>query len=222
MEKLTDSHKFTLWRGKLQTNGLDIHGIEEIYSRRNGQGEILFSLLMTDATTPEGDKIPPICFLKGEVVCVLVCLIERKSRDKYLLLVKQRRICDGSHTYEHPAGMLDSESDPAAVAAREVYEETGIVIPKEELIRLLNHPCYPSTGTSDEAMYFFYCEIELSLNEINAYHNKAMGVESDHERITTFVAPFAEGHHLITNTNGILLDYLYLKEIGDWELIKDL
>lgn len=222
MEKLTESHKYKLWRGKLEASGLDIHAIEEIYSRRKSDGEILFSLLMTDATTPEGDKIPPICFLKGEVVCVLICFIEKQTRDKYLLLVKQRRICDGSHTYEHPAGMLDSESDPAAVAAREVHEETGIEVAKEDLTRLLNHPCYPSTGTSDEAMYFFFCEIELTLEEIKAYHNQKMGVESEHERITTYVAPFVEGHRLITNTNGILLDFLYLKDVGDWELMKQL
>lgn len=222
MEKLSESHKYKLWRGKLEASGLDIHGIEEIYSRRKSDGEILFSLLMTDATTPEGDKIPPICFLKGEVVCVLICFIEKQTREKYLLLVKQRRICDGSHTYEHPAGMLDSESDPAAVAAREVHEETGIEVAREDLTRLLNHPSYPSTGTSDEAMYFFFCELELSLEVIKSYHNQAMGVESEHERITTYVAPFVEGHKLITNTNGILLDFLYLKEVGDWELMKQL
>ena len=221
-EKLADSHKYQLWRKKLEANGLDIHGIEEIYSRRKDDGEILFSLLMTDATTPEGDKIPPICFLKGEVVCVLICFVEVTSREKYLLLVKQRRICDGGYTYEHPAGMLDSESDPAAVAAREVHEETGIEVPKEELTRLLNHPCYPSTGTSDEAMYFFYYEMVLPKIKIMAYHEQNMGVESEHERITTYVAPFAEGHRLITNTNGILLDYLYLKEIEDWPLLKEL
>jgi len=221
-EKLTDSHKYKIWRKKLEANGLDIHNIEEIYSRRKGDGEILFSLLMTDATTPEGDKIPPICFLKGEVVCVLICFIEVTTREKYLLLVKQRRICDGGYTYEHPAGMLDSESDPAAVAAREVHEETGVEVAKEKLTRLLDHPCYPSTGTSDEAMYFFYYEIELPEAKIMAYHEQKMGVESDHERITTHVVPFMEGHRLITNTNGILLDYLYLKEVGDWELLKEL
>ncbi len=221
-EKLTDSHKYQLWRGKLEAHGLDIHGIEEIYSRRKGDGEILFSLLMTDATTPEGDKIPPICFLKGEVVCVLICLIDAGSGEKYLLLVKQRRICDGGYTYEHPAGMLDSESDAAAVAAREVHEETGIELAKEDLTRLLSHPCYPSTGTSDEAMYFFFCEITLPKEKIMQYHDQNMGVASDHERITTSVLPFVEGHRLITNTNGILLDYLYLKETGDWDLLKTL
>lgn len=221
-EKLTDSHKYQLWKSKLETSGLVVHQIEEVFSRRNGHGDILFSLVMTDATTPEGDKIPPICFLKGEVVCVLVCFIEKESREKYLLLVRQRRICDGSLTYEHPAGMLDSESDAAAVAAREVQEETGISISPDKLTRLLDKVGYPSTGTSDEAMYFYYCELELSQEEINSYHDQAQGVHSDHERITTYVAPFVEGHRLITNTNNILLNYLYLKEVEDWELMKKL
>lgn len=221
-EKLTESHKYQLWADKLVKNGLDVHSVEEVYSRRKGNGEILFSLLMTDATTPEGDKIPPICFLKGEVVCVLICFVDKDTREKYLLLVKQRRICDGSHTYEHPAGMLDSENDPAAVAAREVQEETGITVAKEQLTRLLDYVCYPSTGTSDEAMYFYFCELELSAEEIQSYHDNHQGVESDHERITTYVAPFVEGHKLITNTNGILLDYLYLKEVQDWDLLKQL
>ncbi len=177
---------------------------------------------MTDALTPEGDKIPPICFMKGEVVSVLVCFIDSESHEKYLLLVKQRRICDGSLSYEHPAGMLDSESDAAAVAAREVQEETGITVQQSQLHRLLDRVCYPSTGTSDEAMYFFYCELELSATEIARYHNQAQGVVSDHERITTHVVPFVEGHQLITNSNGLLLNYMYLKEKGDWDLLAKL
>jgi len=221
-EKLVDSHKYNLWKGNLEKNGLDIHGIEEVYSRRNHNGEILFSLLMTDATTPEGDKIPPICFLKGEVVCVLICFIDKATREKFLLLVRQRRICDGSLTYEHPAGMLDSESDAASVAAREVFEETGIAIPKENLVRLNKDPFFPSTGTSDEAMYLFYSEFELTAQEIKSYDNQTGGLESDHEFITTHVVPFTEGHTLITNVNGILLNYMYLKHVEDWEMLKKL
>ena len=149
-ENLTDSHKYNLWRSRLAANGLDIHRVDELYTRHNGHGEVLFSLVYTDATTPEGNKIPPICFLKGEVVSVLVCFIDVESREKYLLLVQQRRICDGSMTYEHPAGMLDSESDAASVAAREVFEETGIAIEKSQLVSVNREPFYPSTGTSDE------------------------------------------------------------------------
>jgi ADP-sugar diphosphatase len=219
-EELTDSHKFNLWKSRLEKNGMDVHRVDELYSRRNGKGEVLFSLLYTDATTPEGNKIPPICFLKGEVVCVLVCFIDSVTKEKYLLLVRQRRICDGSLTYEHPAGMLDSERDAAEVAAREVWEETGIQVRKDQLIALHEEPYYPSTGTSDEAMYLFYCELELTQEQIQSYHNQSQGLLSDHEYIETFVVPFAEGHRLITNINGILLDYMYLKSVGDWELLK--
>lgn len=221
-EKLIDSHKFNLWKGRLEKSGLDVHRVDELYSRRNGKGEVLFSLLYTDATTPEGDKIPPICFLKGEVVCVLICFIEVETREKFLLLVRQRRICDGSLTYEHPAGMLDSESDAASVAAREVFEETGINIPKEQLVALNKEPYFPSTGTSDEAMYLFYSEIELTAEQIASYHNQTQGLISDHEYITTHVVPFIEGHKLITNVNGILLDFMYLKDVEDWALLKQL
>ena len=221
-EVLVDSHKYNLWRNKLVANGLDIHRIDELYTRYNGHGEVLFSLLYTDATTPEGNKIPPICFLKGEVVSVLICLVDEVTKEKFLILVQQRRICDGSLTYEHPAGMLDSESDASAVAAKEVFEETGISVLKNQLIRLQNDVCYPSTGTSDEAMYFFYCELLLSAEQIASYDNKIQGMLSEHEHIKTFVVPFAEGHRLITNSNGILLDFLYLKDVEDWELMKRL
>jgi ADP-sugar diphosphatase len=193
-QKLVDAHKYNLWKDRLLSSGMDIHHVDELYTRHNGHGDVLFSLVYTDATTPE----------------------------KYLILVRQRRICDGSLTYEHPAGMLDNERDAAAVAAREVFEETGIAVEKNMLIALNENPCFPSTGTSDEAMYFFYCELVMTKKEIDAYHNQTHGMLSEHEYIETFVVPFAEGHNLITNSNGILLDFLYLKAVDDWELMKKL
>lgn len=141
-QNVLDSHKFNLWKGRLLKNGLNIHQIDEKFTRHNHKGEALFSLLMLDATTPEGDKIPPICFLKGEVLCVLVCLIDELTKEKYLLLVRQRRVCDGSLTYEHPAGMLDSESDAYKVAAKEVWEETGIEVTQNQLIKLMDEPAF--------------------------------------------------------------------------------
>jgi 8-oxo-dGTP pyrophosphatase MutT (NUDIX family) len=149
-------------------------------------------------------------------------LIDEKTKEKYLLLVKQRRICDGSLTYEHPAGMLDSESDAYKVAAKEVWEETGIELTQSQLVQLLDFPAYPSSGTCDEAMYYFYCEIELPKEKISSYDDQFMGEASEHERITTCVLPFVEGHRLINNVNGLLLNFLYLKAVGDWELMKSL
>jgi 8-oxo-dGTP pyrophosphatase MutT (NUDIX family) len=223
LEKLEDAHKFKLWKSNLIANGLKINKIDEHYTRRRYNGEVLFSLLMLDAETPEGDKIPPICFLKGEVVCVLICLINNETKAKNLLLVKQRRIAEGGFTYEHPAGMVDGTMTPLAIAIQEVREETGLEISENHLIDLSPAKrVFPSTGTSDEAIYLYAAEIEMTTEEIAAMNNKEMGTDYEFERITTHVVPFVEGHRMINNTNALLLDYIYLTKVGDFELLKEL
>ncbi|AWV98240.1 NUDIX domain-containing protein [Arcticibacterium luteifluviistationis] len=222
-EKLKDAHKFKLWKSHLEKSGLIINNVEEVYTRRRYNGEVLFSTLMLDATTPEGDKIPPICFLKGEVVCVLICLIDDANDEKYLILVKQRRIAEGGYTYEHPAGMVDGTQTPEAISIQEVREETGIEITQEQLINLSpDKRLFPSTGTSDESMYLFAAELRMSKAKIDSYENKEMGTDYEFERITTHIFPFKEGHSLISNTNGMLLNFLYLKHVQDFELLKSL
>ena len=221
MEKLEEAHKFKLWKSHLLRNGMKISNIEEVYSRRNHNGEVLFSLLMLDAETPEGHKIPPVCFLKGEVVTVLVCLIDQHTREKYLVLVRQRRIAEGGLTHEHPAGMVDNTQTPTEVAVREVFEETGISIGENQLRPVLQQKrLFPSTGTSDECMYLFFTELQLSKAEIMALGDRKTGI--DDENITTVILPFEEAHRRINNTNCILLSLAYLKEVEDWELLKKL
>jgi len=222
-ESLKNAHKFKIWKANLQTNGLKINNIKEIYTRHRYNGEALFSLVMLDANTPEGDKIPPICFIKGEVVCVCIVLIDKKTKEKYLLLVKQRRIAEGGFTYEHPAGMVDGTKTPLEIAVMEVKEETGIIVTENDLINLSpKKRLFPSTGTSDEAMYFYFCEITLDKTEIETFENKEMGSEYEFERITTHIYPFVEGHHKINNSNGLLLNYLYLSYIKDFETLKQI
>ncbi|UBM58573.1 NUDIX domain-containing protein [Marinilongibacter aquaticus] len=222
-EKLEEAHKFKLWKSHLEANGLDIHEVQEVFTRRRYNGEVLFSVLMLDASLPEGDKIPPICFLKGEVVCILVCLIDKDTKEKYLLLVKQRRIAEGGFTYEHPAGMVDADKTPLEIAVQEVREETGIHIQANQLIDLSPEKrLFPSTGTSDEAMYLFALELEMSKAEIMAYHNQEQGTDYEYERITTHVLPFAEAHARISNTNGLLQNFLYLKACRDFDLMEKL
>lgn len=222
-EKLEEAHKFKTWKKNLENNGLEIHKVEEKHTRHRYNGEILFSTLLLDATTPEGDKIPPICFLKGEVVCILMVLIDDLTSEKYLILVKQRRIAEGGYTYEHPAGMVDNTKSPSEIAVQEVKEETGLEITENNLINLSpSKRLFPSTGTSDEAMYFFACELKMSKAKIESYNNREMGTEYEFERITTHVVPFTEGHKMINNTNGLLLNYLYLSQVKDWKLMQDL
>lgn len=213
-ESLTDSHKFNLWKQNLETNGLTINGIEEIYTVNRGNGEVLFSLLKLDAHSPEGDKIPPICFLKGEVISILICLIDQESKEKFLLLVRQRRICNGGDLYETVAGMVDLNDDPLEVARREAEEESGIVLKLENIQPLNKEPYYVSTGTSDEAIYFFYVEKELDREAIFRYHDKKMGMISEHESIVTHIATIPEALQLIKNTSSLLNVHLYLAAIA--------
>lgn len=222
-ELLEESPKYKLWKSNILKNGLEIKGVEEVYTRHRYNGEVLFSLLMLDAITPEGDKMPPICFLKGEVVCVIIILIDESTLEKYLLLVKQRRIVEGGYTYEHPAGMVDGTTSPLDIAVQEVKEETGVIITQNDLINLSpSKRLFPSTGTSDEAMYFYYCEIKLSKDKILALENNDLGTEYEFERISTHIFSFEEGHNLINNTNGLLLNYLYLNAVQDFELLTKL
>ncbi len=222
-EKVEDSPKFKLWKKHLLANGLTIHKVEEKFTRHRYNGEVLFSTLLLDASTPEGQKIPPICFLKGEVVSMLICLIDENSLEKYLLLVKQRRITEGGFTYEHPAGMVDADAAPKAIAIKEIQEETGLKIHENEIKELGNgQRFFPSTGTSDEAMYFYYCELKMPLQEILAINNQEHGAQYEQENISTHVFKFEEGHRKITNTNGLLLNYLYLNEIEDYQTLKKL
>ncbi len=219
-EALQDAPKFRFWKGQMEANGLKINDIKDHYVRYRHNGEVLFAMLEIDADTPEGDKIPPALFLKGHAASVLVCLIDEDTKEKFAVLVKQRRIADGSHTYEHPAGMVDASDAPDEVAARELGEEIGLTATADELTKLNPKLWFPSTGTSDEAMHFFYIEKEMSREEIMAYHLKNMGNQSEFERITSVVATLPEAHKLVTNVNGLLIHFLYLKHVGDYETMK--
>jgi len=220
MEQLHDAPKFKFWKKQLELNGLTIHKISDHFIRRRHNGEVLFAMLTVDADTPEGDKIPPVCFLKGHAASVLVCLIDEQTDEKFVVLVRQRRISDGSQTYEHPAGMVDVDDDPTDTAAREVGEEIGLQITPDELTKLNPRLWYPSTGTSDEAMHYYFVEKTMPRDEIMRFHLKKMDSESELERITSVIATIPEAHKLVNNVNGLLIHFLYLQKVGDYETMK--
>ncbi len=219
-EPLQDSPKFRFWKSQMEANGMKINEVNDFYIRRRHNGEVLFAMLEVDADTPEGDKIPPALFLKGQAVSMMVCLIDKDTRQKFVVLVKQRRIADGSQTYEHPAGMVDASDLPDEVAARELEEEIGLTVTAAELTKLNSQVWHPSTGTSDEGMHFFYIEKEMSRDDIMSFHLKNMGNQAEFERITSVVATIPEAQKLITNVNGLLLNFLYLNHVGDYETMK--
>lgn len=211
MEKLQDSLKYRLWAKSLKENGLTVNGIEEKAIVRRGNGEVLFAFLTVDAKDQNGRAIPSAVLLRGHFVSVVTCLKDKDTGKRYFLLVKQRRVATGGFFYEHPAGMCDNEVDPLYVAVKEVEEETGLKIRKEQIFLLWDSMLFSSPGLLDEAGYFYGCEVELSHSEIEMFKDKLMGEEHEHEYIQTFVCPMEEASKYLQNANGILSIMLFQK-----------
>ena len=223
-QPLNDARKYKTWRDQLAQNQIQVNGVQELHVQRaDKDGSVLYALLNVDADTPEGNSLTPICFLKGDAVSMLVVLLDEQTDDKYVLLVKQRRVCDGSELYEHPAGMIDDDDDsPAGVAARELGEEAQLAVSPDELKPLFDKSLFSSTSTSDEALHFFYLERRMPLADIQALDGQLTGEESENEHTQLHIATLPDAHRLIRNIHGVMSHLQYLKLIGDFETLKQL
>ncbi len=213
MQTLEEAHKYQEWHKLLLENGLKINSIKPLHLVHKGKGELLFALIHIDAQDADGQKVLPIAMLRGHFVTVVTCLISKETGKKHLLLVKQRRIANGAVSFEHPAGMCDSETNPRKVALKEVQEETGLEIADSQLFMLSDKLLYSSPGLLDEGGYFFGCDVVLPQNEIDAFHNKNTGALGENEFIQTYICPLEEAIPLFNNTNGLLAQMLYLQNM---------
>jgi 8-oxo-dGTP pyrophosphatase MutT (NUDIX family) len=170
-------------------------------------------MIKMDAVTSEGQKVLPIALLRGNFVSVCTALVEEETGKEFFLLVAQRRVADGAVHYEHPAGMMDSETDPYNVAVKEVEEETGLEISRGDLQLFNEELWYSSPGLLDEGGYFFGVRITLPAETIRSYHGKSAGDGGEHEFIQTYIATYEESMRLIKNTNGLLNAMLFKEKM---------
>ncbi|MCS7077714.1 MAG: NUDIX domain-containing protein [Bacteroidia bacterium] len=210
-QSLEHALKFKQWKATLEKNGIQFNNIQPLHLIHKPNGELIFALLNIDAQDEQGQKLLPIVLLRGNFVSVLTCFISQETGKKFLLLVKQYRVSNGEISYEHPAGMCDSENDPYKVAIKEVEEETGLMLKKENLVLLNKKMYYTSPGLLDEGGYFFYCEITLPQSEIDQYQDKKTGDLNEHEHIQTCVVPIEDAPKLMTNIPALLNYYLYIQ-----------
>ena len=80
-----------------------------------------------------------------------------ENKDK-VVLVRQYRYPLGGYVYEFPAGLVEPGEDMLSAAAREMYEETGLVFtPKEG--GSYSRPFFTTIGMTDESCgtVFGYC-----------------------------------------------------------------
>lgn len=191
--------KIVAWKKSLTDNGCTIKKIEPLNIYLRPKGELLFALLKADIITPEGNKIPPIIFLRGHACIIVPLLINKKSKEERLLMVHQRRIASGALTLEFPAGMLDREiKNPPGVAVKELKEETGLDISEDLLFPLSEGPLYASPGASDEGIYYYGCNIELDDKEYRTFEGRIMGDNSENEYIQVTLKTREEARKQIT------------------------
>ncbi len=206
---MKDSIKYQHWLKRLESEGLTVRSVEELQTIRSPRGNVLFSMLRIDAVDADGVALLPIAVLRGHFVSVLTWFVDSASGERFMLLVKQRRVATGGWFYEHPAGMCDEDTDPIAVAVKEVKEETGLEIGPGDVVRLNDGLLYSSPGLLDEGGYFFFCEVKTDRNVIDGFRNRQTGAADESEFIHTVVLTEAEALPLLHSTSSLLNYYLY-------------
>jgi hypothetical protein len=104
---------------------------------RFGPRGIGFVKLRAEIKNSKNESLPGVAFLRGGSVAILMILRPSDSKnERWVVMTEQPRIPAGSLTFmEIPAGMIEGQSFIGA-AADEIEEETGLVIPKTELLDL--------------------------------------------------------------------------------------
>lgn len=147
-----------------------------------------FIKFVAGVSDTNGKFIPGIVFMRGGAVGMLPVLTCKGK--KYTVLTVQPRVPSGRFDFvEIPAGMLDGSGNFGGVAAKELKEELGMVVPQESLIDLTDFAGYGggifvSPGGTDETLRLFAFEQEVTEEELASYEGKCTGVLEEGEQIT--------------------------------------
>ena len=166
-----------------------------------------------------GIRIPGICFLRGGAVSILV-LLECEG-ETYIILTRQPRVPVGSDgLLELPAGMLDGSGAFAGVAAKELAEETGIVLKAEDLVDLTAltnklegalpyDGMLPSAGGCDEFLRLLFHKRTVTRAELDAMRGKATGLIEEGEVIVLDIVRYADAWKVCRDSKLLSSMFLY-------------
>ena len=168
---------------------------QEMGTRQTQQEKTLTLEILNAETKQINDAhIPSIVFMRGGSVAILIKL-SAPSGMAFSILVTQPRVPIGKFAIaELPAGMVDSSNNFAGAAAKEIEEETGLIINSSSLQDLTNEyeydRVYPSCGGCDEFMKFYYYEASMSDEAIMKMKGKCTGAYDEGENIKVMLVPF--------------------------------
>lgn len=120
---------------------------------------------------------------------VVIVLVYHREREQYLM-VEQYRPPVKCRVLEHPAGLMDKGETPEEAALRELHEETGVIVQKDDLIDL--GVVFSGVGMTDEEVHIYAVEID-SGTVIERPDIK--GAEVEHRLVTKWVSE--EDLHLV-------------------------
>ncbi|KAJ2616333.1 hypothetical protein H4S08_000827 [Coemansia sp. RSA 1365] len=222
---------------RVVVNKISIQSVDEFRS-----GKIGFLKFVADATHyPEKKRVPGVVFLRGGAVAILLILRTPSSlvhqqkqpvpsfKDTdYVVLTEQPRLAVPDFGLcELPAGMLDgSTGEFSGTAAREIQEETGLVVKHKDLIDLTPPDSgvagssgglrgfYPSAGGCDEFIRLFACEKHVSEDELSQLRGKLSGLREDGEFITLRLVRLCDLWKNCRDMNAPAAAYLWDRHIN--------
>lgn len=154
---------------------------------------------MIDATVSyNGTPVPGAAFLRGGAVAILTMIKDATSNNMYVVNTIQPRVPGSDAQCEEiPAGMIDSANNFAGVAAKEMQEETGMEIKKEELNKI--GEMYPSIGGCDEFIILYRVIKEMDSAKIKELQGKLAGNLEEDEVITLKVRTMEDFESALKN-----------------------
>ncbi|MCJ1362034.1 hypothetical protein MMC16_001136 [Acarospora aff. strigata] len=203
LQEQNENHTFHASPYKLRK--IDIQSVDFF-----GSGKLGFVKLKAEVSNDKGEKLPGSVFLRGGSVGMMLILqpddvSPESEEDKHVILAVQPRIPAGSLSLaELPAGMIDDSGEFSGAAAKEIKEETGLDIPKDQLIELtklalpetqdltgekLQQAVYPSPGGSDEFVPIFLHQKRVKRETLKEWQGKLTGLRDEGEKITLKLVP---------------------------------
>lgn len=207
------------WEEKVTGQGWSLEQVRarDLFARRDGG--LLFAMIEAEGLDPEGKPLLPYVLLRGAACVVVPVARNRDTGEKRFVMILQRRVGSGDLSLEFPAGMVDAGEAPLAAAARELLEETGLgagdAEARVELVPLWDRALHSSPGLSDEHLYFYAAEFELSDADYRALEGGDAGHAAEGEHIVTTLRTAEQARAEVTSVQPLLALDLHRRKFGD-------
>jgi len=143
-----------------------------------------------------GIPLPGVVFSRGNSVAVLPVLKLKDTPLRYVICTEQYRMPAGKKMIEIPAGMMDNNDNFVGVAAKEMTEETGIIMNKTDLVELTSDLVFPSIGACDEGMKIMYYTKEVTAEYLEKLNGKLTGSVEENEVIQLKLIPYEDLYNI--------------------------